>query len=133
MKAKSWLLVFTVLWSLSGCATAVHSSGDVDTEVRERVMQRWQYLLAGKLDEAYAYLSPGSRERIPAASFKGGLRTGLWRDAKVLNLACEADVCKVEVEVTYQYVRPNVKYESARSLHETWVREGGQWWYVLLR
>jgi hypothetical protein len=55
----------------------------------------------------------------------------MWRDAKVTGVDCAADVCKVQVDVSYLYMRPNVKYESVRTLDESWVNDGGQWWYLL--
>lgn len=133
MTVRESLVVFAGLWMLSGCAGMQPASVDAATQVRERAEQRWQHLLAGRLDEAYAYLSPGSRERVTAALYKGSLKPGMWRGAKVTGVDCTADVCKVQVDVAYEYMRPSVKYESVRSLDETWVREGGQWWYFLPR
>lgn len=139
--SKGWV-VLAGLWMLAGCAGTQSAPGDASTrsapadaaaQVRERAEARWQHLLAGRLDEAYAYLSPGSRERVTAAFYKGSLKPGMWRGAKVTGVDCAADVCKVQVDVTYEYMRPGVKYESVRFLDETWVREGGQWWYLLPR
>jgi len=133
MTVRAGLVVFAGLWMLSGCAGMQSAPVDASTQVRERADQRWQHLLAGRLDEAYAYLSPGSRERVTAAYYKGSLKPGMWRRAKVTGAECAADVCKVQVDLTYEYMRPGVRYESERSLDETWVREGGQWWYLLPR
>lgn len=133
MRIRGGLVVFAGLWMLSGCAGLQSASVDASTQVRERAEQRWQHLLAGRLDEAYAYLSPGSRERVAAPYYKGSLKPGMWRGAKVVGAECAEDVCKVQVELNYEYMRPSVKYESERILDETWVREGGQWWYLLPR
>lgn len=133
MTVRDGLVVFAGLWMLSGCAGMQPAPVDASTQVRERAEQRWQHLLAGRLDEAYAYLSPGSRERVTAAYYKGSLKPGMWRGAKVAGVECAADVCKVQVQLAYEYMRPGVKYESVRSLDETWLREGGQWWYLLPR
>lgn len=133
MTVRAGLVVFAGLWMLSGCASTQTAPVDAATQVRERAEQRWQHLLAGRLDEAYAYLSPGSRERVTATFYKGSLKPGMWRGAKVTGAECEADVCRVQVELAYEYMRPGVKYQSERTLDETWVREGGQWWYLLPR
>jgi hypothetical protein len=131
MRVRVSLVVFAGMWMLSSCAGMDSGSMDAATQVRERAEQRWQYLLKGQLDEAYAYLSPGSRERVTVAYYKGSLKPGMWRDAKVTGVDCAADVCKVQVDVSYLYMRPNVKYESVRTLDESWVNDGGQWWYLL--
>jgi hypothetical protein len=82
MKSKVGLLTLMLLWGLSGCAGTVQSAENRETELRERAMQRWQNLIGGKLDEAYGYLSQGSRDRVPLTSYKGSLRPGMWRDAR---------------------------------------------------
>lgn len=132
MESKKDLVIFFAgLLMLSGCASTQEVPVDSATQVRERAEQRWQHLLAGRLDEAYAYLSPGSRERVSAAFYKGSLKPGMWRGAKITGAECAAEVCKVQVDLNYEYMRPGVKYESVRNLDETWVKEGGQWWYLL--
>lgn len=133
MSVKQGLVVLAGLWMVSGCAAMRPVPADAAAEVRERADQRWQHLVAGRLDEAYAYLSPGSRERVTAPYYKGSLKPGMWRGAKVAGVECETDVCKVQVALKYEYMRPGVKYESERTLDETWIREGGQWWYLLPR
>lgn len=122
-----------VLASLAvfGCTSVQGKVGDSDAQLRERVEQRWKHLIAGELDEAYTYLSPGSRDRTGLVAYKGRIRSGLWRSAKVAGVRCEDVVCRIEVNVGYAYMRPGAKYESERILEETWVREDGQWWFLL--
>jgi len=131
MRVKKSLAPLVAVWVLSSCAVTPSSPSDAAVQVRERAEQRWQYLVAGRLDEAYGYLSPGSRERVTAAYYKGSLKPGVWRGARVTGVECELDACKVQVALKYEYMRPGVKYESERALDETWIREDGQWWYVL--
>ena len=47
--------------------------------VAERAEARWQSLIKGDLDAAYAYLSEGSKATTPLAVYKAKIRPGMWR------------------------------------------------------
>ena len=66
----------------------------------QRAEARWQSLIKGDLDAAYAYLSEGSKATTPLDVYKSKIRLGRWRQAKVEKVECEAEVCKVELQIT---------------------------------
>jgi hypothetical protein len=95
--------------------------------VTERANGRWAALIKGDLDTAYTYLSPASREVVTLASFKARTRTSGFRDAKIDNVECEPEVCKVSLVLTYDH---RVMKGVQTPLSETWVLDKGQVWYV---
>lgn len=93
----------------------------------ERASARWQAMVKGDWEGAYAYLSPGSREVTPLTRFQSRSRVVQYRAAKVEKVTCEAEVCKVAVSLTYDHT---VMKGVVTPLEETWLIEGGQAWMV---
>jgi len=79
------------------------------------------------LNAAYEFLSPGSRAVTPLAVYKGKLKPGMWRSAKVRSVECEADVCSVNLLIEYD-VRAAKGIQTP--LTEKWIIESGNAWYV---
>lgn len=94
--------------------------------------ERWGYLIAGQLQEAYAYLSPGVREVMSFDSYRGRTRVGTWRSATVQSVSCSsAEVCSVAVAVGYVVpVRGAGTFENVSLVREQWRYQGGRWWFV---
>jgi len=114
---------------LAGCATL---SADSPAEakqkvVAERAQARWELLIEGDVDGAYQYLSVGSKLATPLRSYKAKIRPGLWREAKVNTVDCQAEVCKVEMLITFDF-------KTVKGIHtpvpETWIIENGTAGYV---
>lgn len=130
MKAVRGLFaVLLVPVFLTGCA--VFQPKDPVVAVKERAQERWDALLANDLDRAYKYLSVGTRTMRSPEQYKGTVKLGLWRSAKVDSAECELDRCAVTVAVTYLYKgKVSGKVEGETHLQETWIKESGSWWYV---
>jgi hypothetical protein len=79
------------------------------------------------VEGAYAFLSSGSKAATPFPVYKAKMKPGLWRQAKVDKVSCEAEICKVEMKITYDY--RNMKGIET-PLPETWIVENGSAWYV---
>ena len=95
--------------------------------VAERAQARWDLLIKGDVDGAYQYLSVGSKAGTPLGLYKGKIKLGLWRQAKVDKVDCEAEVCKVWMLVTYDYKR----FKGIETpFPETWIIENGTVGYV---
>ena len=124
--AKLLLVGFAV--TMVACATVAEAP--VEEVVTKRAQMRWDALLAGKIDEAYGYLSPGSKAKWDLSDYQARIRSGLWRGAKVQRAECAADQCNVYVAVDFRYRRPGIDVEAGTAVQETWVNEGGAWWYV---
>lgn len=136
-KVKLGLLARLLHWmgwlalgvGLAGCAgISADSSPEAKQKlVAERAEARWQTLIKGDVDAAYQYLSAGSKAATSLALYKAKVKPGLWRKAKVDNVDCDAEICKVTLTITYDY--RNMKGVETL-LPETWIIENGTAWYV---
>jgi hypothetical protein len=128
------LRLLTVLGAMVavGCSALGGLSNDSPKEAKQeragqRAQARWDALIRGDLNAAYEFLSPGSRAVMSLAVYKGKLKPGLWRSAKVRSVECEADVCSVKLVIDYD-VRAAKGIETP--LTEKWIIESGDAWYV---
>jgi hypothetical protein len=128
LRSAGWA-VSILLMMLMGCAS-MGASEDPSARVTKRADERWQLLIAGKVAEAYEYLSPGSRSLMSREQYQGSIKPGLWRAAKVDSVECKEDQCRAQIRLKYFYKRPSIAYEGERLLEENWIKEGGSWWYV---
>jgi hypothetical protein len=120
--------------ALGGCAgiAGFGISKDSDPAAKQKVVAqraeaRWQSLIKGDLDAAYAYMSEGSKATTPLDVYKAKMRPGLWRQAKVEKVECEAEVCKVEMQITFDH---KLMKGIQTPLNESWIIEKGSAWYV---
>ncbi len=102
--------------------------------VKERSQARWQALIKGDLDAAYAYLSPASKAVTPIESYRRQIRPGLWREVKINSVECEAELCSVKLQLTYDIPRGPMSPKPVKGIEtpltERWVIEDGSAWYV---
>ena len=117
--------------ALGGCA-GLGISKDSDPAAKQKVVAqraeaRWQSLIKGDLDAAYAYLSEGSKATTPLEVYKSKIRPGRWRQARVEKVECEAEVCKVEMQITLDH---KLMKGIQTPLNESWIIEKGSAWYV---
>jgi len=115
-----------------GCSSLGGISKDSPVEAKkeragQRAQARWDALIRGDLNAAYEFLSPGTRAVTSQAVYKGKIKPGMWRSAKVQSVECEADVCSVKLLVDYD-VRRIKGIETP--LTEKWIIESGNAWYV---
>jgi hypothetical protein len=126
------------LLGLAGCAAprpaapGVKATGGTDegvaAEVGGRAQKRWDALVAGDVEGAYKYLSPGSRQVTTVGVYGASIRLGFWKKAVVQRVEClEPDVCQVHVMVDYLVRGSPV----TSPLLESWARSDQEWWYVL--
>ena len=119
-----WLVV-----GLVGCAgIGVDSSPEAKQKVvAERAEARWQLLIKGDLAGAYEFMSAGSKAMTPLDLYKAKIRPGGWRQASVEKVDCEAEVCSVVMQITYDRKQMT---GIQTPLSETWIIEKGSAWYV---
>ncbi|MEO8565279.1 MAG: hypothetical protein ABI541_02765, partial [Betaproteobacteria bacterium] len=115
--------------ALGGCAgiAGFGISKDSDPTAKQKVVAqraeaRWQSLIKGDLDAAHAYLSEGSKATTPLDVYKAKIRPGLWRQAKVEKVECEAEVCKVQMQITFDH---KLMKGIETPLNESWIIEKG--------
>ena len=95
--------------------------------VAQRVNARWDALIKGDFEAAYALLSPASRETVTLDYFKSHTRKDSFRKAEIKSVECAADSCNVKLWVTYDH--PRMKGVET-PMEETWVFDKGQAWLV---
>ena len=137
LKIFAALLVLSVL-SLAGCAgvggdskgtgTASGSGTGPEKAVSARAEARWAAMVRKDFDDAYAFLSPGSKVSTPLALFKAKIKPLDWKSAKALNASCEAEKCAVKIELTLFDKR--LGGEVSTVFEEIWLLDSGQWWLV---
>jgi hypothetical protein len=140
---RSKLTVLALAVALVACSTApstsTSASADAKTAaeaaVSERAVARWNALIARKPDVAYEYLSPGVRSALARDKFVADMsaRPVNWISARVYDIACESDACKLTVELEYEVQVPAMgvgKVRAPAHLLEHWVRVKRDWYHV---
>ena len=114
---------------LTGCASLSPDSAAEQKQkvVAERAQARWNVLIKGEVEAAYQFLSTGSKAATSVAVYKAKIKPGMWRQAKVGKIECEAEICKVMMLVTYDTQRMK---GIETPVDETWIIEKGSAWYV---
>jgi hypothetical protein len=119
--------------AIGGCASMAPGIGkDSPSEEKQKVVAnravaRWEALIKGDLDTAYTFLSAGSRAAYPLDLYKRRIKPGLWRTVRSDKVACEAELCKVDLIVTIDAKRMK---GLEVPLTETWIIEDGNAWFV---
>jgi len=125
----------------SGCGSgddgARPESGAPQEQVRARAAERWSALVDRQFDKAYEYLTPGERQAVDAQSYAVRMATSAgtteWVKADVRDVACETEICQVQVGLTYIYrgsISAMQGQEMQDVLQEKWILVNGAWWYV---
>jgi hypothetical protein len=96
-------------------------------QVRDRAGERWRALIAGDMERAYGYLSPASRQVTTLEQYKARVNPRMFRDARIDEVKCEAEICTVRVVLTYDH---RMMKGITTPLQESWVLEQGRFWYV---
>jgi hypothetical protein len=128
-------VVFVALFGLASCAVSPVGDGSGAPAspqarreaVEARVNARWDALIKGDLDRAYALLSPASREVTTLEQFKRNTRKGGFREAKIDQIECGAELCTVKMLVTYDH---RLMKGVQTPIEETWIFDKGQPWLV---
>lgn len=123
--ATSVLLVV----ALTGCADKA-SPDNVD----RRAVERWNYLVAHQAEKAWDYLSPGYRVTQTREDYAKLMnsRPVQWKTAKFKRKDCDADRCKVGIDVTYSVTMPGLgkPTEATSTQNETWILVKGEWYFL---
>ena len=116
---------------LAACADLPGKAGG-PSALEKRAEARWEWLVQGKVAEAYAYLSPATREVTSLEKYSGSIKPGMWRSGTVSKVTCAAkEVCSVEVDLKYVFKpRGSRVLENVKTLSETWRKDAGEWWFV---
>lgn len=125
--------VGALLAILSSCAGPGGLSSDAESVVKARADQRWQLLIAGKLDDAYQMLSPGYRAVNSVEAYKDKLSPAVkWLSAEAVSVTCETkDACVAKVKLEAKpIVPPSFRAGNIVTyLEENWILVDRQWWH----
>jgi len=128
MAATALLLV-----ALAGC----NANRDAAADVEKRAVERWNFLIAHQAEKAYDFLTPGTRETMTRESYAAAMNTRpvQWSAAKFNRKECDADRCKVYIDVSYSVAMPGggavgKPIESTSTQSETWVRVKDDWYFL---
>lgn len=130
--APAWFLAMAAVLLLAACAGVTQLDQNTAPEEKQKVVAaraeaRWQLLIKGDVESAYAFLSPGSKATTSLALYKGRIKPGSWRKAKADKVTCEGEICSATIQITYD--TPRLKGIETQ-LIESWIIENGTAWYV---
>ncbi len=119
---------------ISACATVprdhsvdAYAGKSIEDQVRERATKRWDALIHGDLDSAYAYFSRATKATYPIELYRAKTRPGIWREAKVESVNCADGLCEVVVIIDLDHRRLK---GASTSVAERWIVQDGLAWYV---
>ncbi len=127
---RSWGCIVVAVAALGGCATTqtATESGKPEEVVKARAQARWDAVGKEDFAAAYDYLSPGSRSVNSLEAYRIAVPKSFYKGAQVEKVRCETpDACEAQVRVEYEFKGARIK----TPLAETWIRQEGNWWYVL--
>ena len=125
----------TLLLACSALLLAACAAAPKTDPVVERAQARWNALVAGDLETAYSYFSPGYRSTTSLVDYGVTLRKRpvKWTSAAYKDHSCEENRCIVRFDIGFRVPRPvpglNV-WNGNSVVEDTWVRTDGQWWYL---
>ena len=126
-----YLVVAVLAVVTAACATLSPTSPTEEKVkvVTERAAARWKAVIARDFEAAYQFMSPASRATVTPAGFRTIASRLNYRAAEVKEVTCEAQACKVKLQITYDAAM----MQGVRTLlEESWVIDKGQAWYVWL-
>jgi len=122
---------------LSGLFLSACASQAVEPEngLSVRAQSRWDVLLAGDYEAAYAYFSPGYRSTTSMIDYAVKIRTQRvhWTSAEYRDHSCTESTCTVRFDIGYTVAKPVAgldKWDGSSITEEKWIKTNGQWWYL---
>lgn len=122
-------LVVLAALAVGGCATVKPEPPEL--QVRQLATQRWQALLAGDFDKAYAMSTPAYRLIHAPEAYKAKKQATpvKWLAAEVFRVECQETSCVATIKIQSKPVLPIAfKGVIESGIDETWVNENGHWW-----
>jgi len=115
---------------LAACASV--GSGNAPDLVHQRASERWQALVAGEFSRAYAYNTPSFRAVVSLDSYRNRFGAAIvWLGAEVVGVDCpQTDKCTAHLRIDYKpLLSKKIGDKMSTYVDETWLSEGGQWWF----
>ncbi len=120
---------------LSACAGRAPLPASPDNSIAERAQQRWDALLAGDFETAYAFYSPGYRSAASMIdmAFEVRSRRVRWTSAQYKEHSCLQNSCTLLFDVGWTVNKPVPglnKWDGSDIIEEKWIKTGGKWWFL---
>ncbi|WP_020396495.1 hypothetical protein [Thiolinea disciformis] len=124
--------------ALLGCMALLLSACDShELTVKRLAQQRWEALIAGRLEEAYRFYTDAFQSTTTLDQFKKTVRgVGFWQQAEIQKVQCESKVqrCIAEVKVTVVLKMRGITepIKTSDMLQEVWVKQAwlSDWRYI---
>jgi hypothetical protein len=123
---------------MAGCSTLGGVTKDSPPEVKQAAVKEradawWAAMIKGDIDRAYALPYPRIAPGVVAEAFASRRGATKYTAATVESVTCEAEACKVQIKLTYDYpVQGKIMRGIQTPLTETWVFDKGTAWIVYL-
>lgn len=97
--------------------------------VTQRAQARWDALIAGEWEKAYAFNTPAYRESVDLFTFRSrnGAPPAKLKGAKAVGAKCDESSCDVTMQVSFEPLQPGFP-ELTTEHSERWVQSEGKWW-----
>lgn len=133
LKPIRWGLLSLILLIISGCALFVEDNPE--EIVGQRVNERWDALIEGRLEKAYSFETPEYRELYTFMDYRKTIRgVGSWQKVEIDDVECSDNKCIANIVI---YVNTNVGMgfgvvKSNTRAKENWIRQStsGQWYHI---
>lgn len=150
MRTMTRMMLPVALLALAGCAgqSTKPASGGAESAapvsnkssnpalaLAGRAEQRWKYLIEGKPELAYDYLSPGYRETRARDEYAELMRSRpvRWTGVQYQDQECDGEVCRVRLMITYSLEMPVAmvgKVDSVDFQIENWLWIDDNWYFL---
>lgn len=104
-----------------------------ERQLASRVQARWDAVIAGDYDKAYAFETPAYRSVFSIQQYRARFGDAVtWKSARVLSSKYdESHMASVSVAVEYEAVVSLAgNMRSVRVMSEKWLYSDGAWWYI---
>lgn len=121
---------------LAACASGGGGPGATPEEqVKQRSAERWQFLIDGKPEQAWEYLSEGvqSTQGREAYAQEMKLRPVHWLTVQPLEAECVKARCDLRTKLEYEITIPGTGSGPTRApayVYERWIEQDGRWVFV---
>lgn len=105
----------------------------VERQLAARVQARWDAMIAGDYEKAYAFETPAYRSVFSIQQYRARFGDAVtWKSARVLSSEYDqSHMASVSVAVEYEAVVSLAgNLRSVRVMPEKWLYSDGAWWYI---
>jgi hypothetical protein len=131
LKKMNWKpmspLAIMVALSLTACASLTPQTPE--KLVEKRATQYWKARIEGRIDSAYALISPAYRAVRSTDQYKARFGKGSVKATEVVGVTCEPQKCSVKMKLVAGVALPMIDLrELVTHVDEVWLLEDGNWW-----